>query len=496
VGFEVQPTSSPTTAEQRAALTAVPSFGRVFTDHMVTIRYADGRGWHDARVHARAPIPMDPATAVLHYAQEIFEGTKAYRAHNGGITLFRADANARRFQSSARRLAMQPLPTELFLGSIRELLKVDHDWVPTDTEGSLYLRPFMYASEIFLGVKPSAEYMYVLIASPVGSYFKGGLKPVTAWVSAEYTRAAPGGTGAAKCGGNYAASLAAHTQARENGCDEVVFVDAVHRRYVEEMGGMNIFFVYDGDTLVTPPSSGTILPGITRDSVITLGRAAGYRVEERLVSVDEWQADATSGRIREAFACGTAAVITPISEVRSADGVAVMSDGEIGPITSFLRKSLVDIQRGSAPDPYGWIEWVVAPPKSRARSAKAAPAKATPAEAAATKAAATKAAPAPAAPAKPARAAAKSAAAKPVSAARSTAAKTTTAARSTAAKATPAKTTASKPTEAKTAAPKTAAPKTAAPKTAAPKTAVSKTAVSKAAPAAKATTRKGPAKRS
>jgi branched-chain amino acid aminotransferase len=357
--FEIRRTRHPVSVAERAALLANPGFGRFFTDHMVTIRYAESKGWYDAHVEARAPIPMDPATAVLHYAQEIFEGLKAYRAPDGGVTLFRADSNARRFRDSAARMAMAQLPEELFLGSIRELIKIDHEWVPTDPEGSLYLRPFMYASEVFLGVKPSAEYLYVLIASPVGSYFKGGLKPVTVWVAADYTRAAPGGTGAAKCGGNYAASLVAQAEATENECDQVVFLDAVRRRFVDELGGMNIFFVYDDGTLATPPLTGTILPGITRDSVITLARAAGHKVKERKVSFADWRADAASGRLREVFACGTAAVLTPIGAVRSRAGDFTIADGGIGEVTAALRQSLLNIQRGRADDPYGWVRRVV-----------------------------------------------------------------------------------------------------------------------------------------
>jgi branched-chain amino acid aminotransferase len=358
--FEVNPTRHPASPAERAALMANPGFGRVFTDHMVTVRYAEGKGWYDARVEPRAPIPMDPATAVLHYAQEIFEGLKAYRTADGGIQLFRADANARRFRESAGRMAMAPLPEELFLGSITELVRIDRDWVPTDPEGSLYLRPFMFASEVFLGVRPSAEYLYGLIASPVGAYFAGGaVRPVAVWVSGEYTRAAPGGTGAAKCGGNYAASLAAQAEAIEHGCDQVVFLDAVERRWVDELGGMNVFFVYDDGTLATPPLGGSILPGITRDSVITLARDSGRTVDERPVGFDQWRDDAASGRLREVFACGTAAVITPIGTVRSPSGEFVVGDGTPGPITMELRQSLVDIQRGRAADPYGWIHRLV-----------------------------------------------------------------------------------------------------------------------------------------
>ena len=352
--FEIRPNPAPVSAAERAALLSNPGFGRVFTDHMVTIRYADGKGWYDARVEARAPIPMDPATAVLHYAQEIFEGLKAYRADDGGVTLFRADSNARRFRASAQRMAMAELPEQAFLDSLRAIVEVDREWIPDDPEGSLYLRPFMFANEVFLGVKPSSEYLYVLIASPVGPYFKGGVAPVAVWVSDEYTRAAPGGTGAAKCGGNYATSLVAQAQAIEHGCDQVVFLDAVERRYVDELGGMNIFFVLDDGSLVTPPL-GTILPGITRESVMTLAREQGHDVREEPYSFDQWRADAASGRLREVFACGTAAVLTPIGTVRSVDGEFQVADGGTGEVTARLRQTLVDIQRGRIADAHGWV---------------------------------------------------------------------------------------------------------------------------------------------
>jgi branched-chain amino acid aminotransferase len=354
IDFEIRPSAQPVSAAEREALLANPGFGRIFTDHMVTIRYADGKGWYDARVEARGPIPLDPATAVLHYGQEIFEGLKAYRRADGGLGLFRPDANARRFVASARRMAMVPLPEELFLGAIRELVTIDRDWVPDSAESSLYLRPFQYASEVFLGVRPSLEYLFVLIGSPVGSYFSGGLKPVTIWVSADYTRAAPGGTGAAKCGGNYAASLIAQAEASEHGCDQVVFLDAVQRKYVDELGGMNIFFVRSDGSLLTPELNGSILPGITRESVIALAQGDGRKVEERPVSIDEWREGASSGEIVETFACGTAAVLTPIGTVRGNDGEFVIGDGGAGPVTRALRQTLVDIQYGRAPDPYGW----------------------------------------------------------------------------------------------------------------------------------------------
>ena len=354
--FEIRPNPAPVGDADRAAMLANPGFGRIFTDHMVTVRYAEGKGWYDARVEARQPIPMDPASAVLHYAQEIFEGLKAYRTADGGIALFRPDANAARFAQSAQRMAMPALPADVFLQSLREIITIDEQWIPDGEEGSLYLRPFAYASEVFLGVRPAMEYLYLVIASPVGPYFARGVKPVSVWVSPDYTRAAPGGTGAAKCGGNYAAGLSAQAEAIENGCDQVVYLDAVERRYVDELGGMNVFFVLDDGSLVTPPLTGTILPGITRDSVIRLAERAGHPVAERPISMDEWREGAASGAIREAFACGTAAVITPIGTVKNPDGEFTVADGGSGELTMSLRKQLVDIQRGRAEDPYGWVQ--------------------------------------------------------------------------------------------------------------------------------------------
>jgi branched-chain amino acid aminotransferase len=356
--FEIRPNPNPVSVAERETLLTNPGFGRIFTDHMVTIRYVDGKGWYDARVEARGPIPLDPAAAVLHYAQEIFEGLKAYSWGDGTVAMFRPDANARRFRQSAARMAMPALSEENFLGSLHELIRVDRDWLPTDDEGSLYLRPFMFASEVFLGVRPAAEYLYAVIASPVGPYFAKGVSPVTVWVSEHYTRAAPGGTGAAKCGGNYAASLSAHAEAMEHGCDQVIFLDAVERAYVDELGGMNVFFVFDDGSMSTPPLTGTILPGITRDSLIMLARDAGIEVREEAYSLAQWRADAASGRLREAFACGTAAVITPIGQVRSVDGEVVIGDGGSGALTLRLSRQLVDIQRGRAADPYGWVHRV------------------------------------------------------------------------------------------------------------------------------------------
>ncbi len=356
VTFAIHPTTQPTSDADRTAKLVDPGFGRVFTDHMATVRYSTDKGWHDARVEARGAFALDPAVAVLHYAQEIFEGLKAYKTEAGGVNMFRPDANARRFRNSADRMAMAQVPEELFIEAVEQIVKIDRAWMPGG-EGSLYLRPFMIASEVFLGVKPSAEYLFAVIASPVGSYFKGGPAPVSIWVSENYTRAAVGGTGAVKCGGNYAASLRAQAEAISHGCDQVVFLDAIERKYVEELGGMNVFFVFDDGSLVTPPL-GTILPGITRDSIIALARKQGKKVREELYTIDQWRADAASGKLREAFACGTAAVISPIGTVRSTKGDFQINGGKAGETAMGLRKRLVDIQYGRAPDPAGWVRKV------------------------------------------------------------------------------------------------------------------------------------------
>ncbi len=353
--FIIERNPSPVAVEERARLLADPGFGRVFSDHMAVIRYNEGKGWHDAKITARKPLMLDPAAAVLHYAQEIFEGLKAYRLADGGMAMFRPDANARRFRQSAQRLAMAELPEELFIESIRQLVAIDRDWFPTVEGGSLYIRPFMFASEVFLGVKPSSEYLYLVILSPVGGYFKSGAPAVSIWVSQNYTRAAPGGTGAAKCGGNYASSLVAQAEASKHGCDQVVFLDAAEHKWVEELGGMNVFFVFNDGSMQTPPLSGTILPGITRESLMTLARAEGLTVREEPYSIDQWRADAKSGRLTESFACGTAAVVTPIGRVASPDGEIRIGAGGPGQITMRFKQKLVDIQRGAAPDPHKWV---------------------------------------------------------------------------------------------------------------------------------------------
>src|SRR5246127_2556781 len=354
IAFSCNATSKPVGADARTDLLKDPGFGRVFTDHMVTIRWTQDRSWHDAQVRAREPISLDPAAAVLHYGQEIFEGLKAYTRADGSIALFRPEQNARRFRASAARLAMPELPESVFLQAVDELVKIDSAWIPGD-EGSLYLRPFMFATEAFLGVRPSYEYLFVLIASSVGAYFKGGAKAVTVWLSDRYTRAAEGGTGAVKCGGNYAASLLAQAEAIEHGCDQVVFLDAAEHRWIEELGGMNVFFVFDDGSLTTPPLSGTILPGITRDAIITLARKEGRIVREERYSMDQWRADAASGKLKEAFACGTAAVVASIGKIRSSAGDIVIADGSTGPVTAAIKAKLVGIQRGDIADEFGWV---------------------------------------------------------------------------------------------------------------------------------------------
>ncbi|MBS0242499.1 MAG: branched-chain amino acid aminotransferase [Proteobacteria bacterium] len=350
----VERCAAPVAVAERERLLANPGFGRVFTDHMAIIRYSAGKGWHDAKITARKPLSLDPASAVLHYAQEIFEGLKVYKLADGGFATFRPDANARRFQDSARRLAMPELPQELFIESIRQVVSIDKDWWPSVEGGTLYIRPFMFANEVFLGVKPSTEYLYLVILSPVGGYFKSGAPAVSIWVSQNYTRAAPGGTGAAKCGGNYATSLVAQAEAEKHGCDQVVYLDAAERKWIEELGGMNVFLVFNDGSLQTPPL-GTILPGITRDSIMTLARDEGVTVREEPYSIDQWRKDAQSGRVTEAFACGTAAVVTPIGKIVSPEGAFQIGAGGPGQVTTRIKQKLVDIQRGAAPDKHGWV---------------------------------------------------------------------------------------------------------------------------------------------
>jgi branched-chain amino acid aminotransferase len=275
----------------------------------------------------------------LHYAQTIFEGLKAYKQPDGTVATFRPRANAERFQASARRMAMPELPADLFIEACDALIKQDRAWVPDSGEASLYLRPFMFASEVGLGVRPANEFLFMVIASPAGAYFPGGVK---------------GGTGAAKTGGNYAASLVAQAQAASHGCDQVVWLDAVEHRWIEEMGGMNLYFVY-GDRIVTPELTGSLLPGITRDSLLTIARDLGYTAEEGRITTEDWKRDNENGTLTEVFACGTAAVITPVGSVKSERANWTQGDGEPGKVTMKLREALLDLQTGRAADAHGWM---------------------------------------------------------------------------------------------------------------------------------------------
>jgi len=357
--FDVQLANPRMSAEERAAKMQHLGFGKLFTDHMIVIPYHEASGgWGRGALKPYGPITLDPAASVLHYGQAIFEGFKAYAQPDGHIRTFRPEANGRRFNTSADRLAMPNLPVELFVEASDLLIRTEREWVPAEVGESLYLRPFMIATEAALGVKPASDYLFMLIASPSGAYFSGGVKPVTVWISQEYVRAAPGGTGFTKCAGNYAASLIAQAQAKDKGCDQVVWLDAVERRYIEEMGGMNIFFVYQekGEAvLVTPELTGTLLPGVTRLSLLQLAKDLGYRAEERRVTVDEWEAALKEGRMTEAFACGTAAVITPIGLVKSSKGDWSINNGATGPVAEKLRAALLNIQHGLAPDTHGWM---------------------------------------------------------------------------------------------------------------------------------------------
>ena len=354
--FPIDRNPTPVSEDTRHQLLENPGFGQVFTDHMVTIRYSRDEGWQDAKVCPRQALSLDPAALVFHYAQEIYEGMKAYRQEAGGYALFRPEANARRFQRSAARLAMPLLPEDTFVESVRTLVRVDERWIPSMPGFALYLRPFMIATESILGVRSSSEYLYCVVATPVGPYFKRGVSAVTLWVSENFTRAAPGGTGDAKCGGNYAASLAAQAEAIQEQCDQVIFLDAVERRWVEELGGMNVLFVFKDGSIQTPPLTGTILPGITRASLITLARDMGFVVREEPYSIDQWQEDARSGRLSEAFACGTAAVVAPIGAVKGRNYSFTIGDGDVGPTTERLKSALTDIQFGRGEDQYGWLD--------------------------------------------------------------------------------------------------------------------------------------------
>ncbi|MCD4535924.1 branched-chain amino acid aminotransferase [Nocardioides sp. cx-169] len=357
--MQISTTTSTTPVDEArlAEILANPGFGTHFTDHMFLVEWTPDAGWHHARIEPYGPLSLDPATAVLHYAQETFEGMKAYRHDDGSVWSFRPEENAARMVRSSQRLALPELPVADFVQAVDALVEVDQRWVP-DPEGekSLYLRPFMIATEVFLGVRPAQHVTFLVIASPAGSYFKGGVKPVTLWLTEDYTRAGRGGMGAAKTGGNYASSLVAQQEATDQGCDQVVFLDAQEGRYVEELGGMNLYFVHDDGRIVTP-ETGTILEGITRDSIIELAGKLGHQVEERRFPIEEWREGVTSGRITEIFACGTAAVVTPVGSLKWDGGEAPAPAST--DLTMRVRQALVDVQYGRAEDTFGWMHRIV-----------------------------------------------------------------------------------------------------------------------------------------
>ena len=354
LAWEITRNPAARSAHERDDILANPGFGMKFTDHMVDIRWTEGSGWHTPRVEPYGPLSLDPAASVLHYGQEIFEGMKAYRHEDGTIWTFRPEANAARMQRSARRLALPELPVEYFIDSLRQLIAVDGSWVPSAPETSLYLRPFMFAQEVFLGVRAAHDVAYYVIGSPAGAYFHGGVAPVSIWLSTDYARAGKGGTGAAKTGGNYASSLVAQVEATDQGCAQVMFLDSAEGKYLEELGGMNIVLVYKDGTLVTPKSD-SILEGITRDSILQLARDRGHTVEHRRVALEEWREGAASGDIVEVCACGTAAVVTPIAQLKAVEFTIGSADAAAGELTMSLRKELTDIQYGRAEDRHGWL---------------------------------------------------------------------------------------------------------------------------------------------
>ena len=329
------------------------SFGHIFTDHMFVMNYTEGKGWHDARIVPFQNISLSPAAMVYHYGQEMFEGLKAYKGDDGEVYLFRPEMNAKRANASNDRLCIPHIPEEDFVQAIRTVVDVDRDWVPTDPGTSLYIRPFVIATDEFLGVAPSKTYLFIVILSPSGAYYPSGLAPVGIWIEDEYVRAVKGGMGFAKTGGNYAASLIAQVKAHDSGFSQVLWLDGVERKYIEEVGAMNIFFKINGK-VVTPMINGSILPGITRNSVINVCKHWGYEVEERKISVDELVAAAKDGSLEEVFGTGTAAVVSPVGKLRYKDDVMTIGGGEIGELTQKLYDEITGIQWGKRPDPFGW----------------------------------------------------------------------------------------------------------------------------------------------
>ncbi|WP_101910870.1 branched-chain amino acid aminotransferase [Marasmitruncus massiliensis] len=330
-------------------------FGQIFTDHMFLMDYSNEKGWHDPRIVPYGPIPLDPSAACFHYAQEIFEGMKAYRTAEGKIQFFRPQENFKRLNASCGRLVIPPLDEKLLLDSLKKLVEIEKDWVPHEKDTSLYIRPFIISNQAVLGVHPSKTYIYCVILSPSGAYYKGGLNPVKIYVETKYVRAVKGGMGMVKTGGNYAASLIAQEEAEKEGYSQVLWLDGVERKYIEEVGAMNVFFKI-GDEIVTPELSGSILPGITRKSVLEVLRSWGLKVSERRLSVDELMKAAQDGTLEEAWGTGTAAVISPIGELKCNDIVTTINGNKIGPLSQKLYDTLTDLQWGRSKDPFGWIE--------------------------------------------------------------------------------------------------------------------------------------------
>lgn len=328
-------------------------FGNKFANRMFTQKYEDGKGWHSAKIEPYAPFQLAPATAVFHYGQEIFEGTKAYRRPDGNINLFRPWENMKRFANSARRMAMAIVDEEEHLEAIVKLLELEHEWVP-DAPAALYIRPTLIATEPALGVNASSQYLHFVIVGPVGAYFKGGFNPVSVYISDQYRRAVIGGVGDAKTGGNYAASLYVSEDAKQKGYAQVLWLDAINGRYIEEVGAMNICFVYEGKRIVTPSLTGSILPGVTRKSILELGTHLGYETAEEKLDVHDVLADIESGKITEVFGCGTAAVIVPVGKFGYQDKEYLINNNEAGPISTQLYQELTDIQYGRKEDPFGW----------------------------------------------------------------------------------------------------------------------------------------------
>lgn len=345
--------------QQRAEIMANPGFGDHFSDHMARATWTLDDGWGPLHIGQYGPIELDPAASVLHYAQEVFEGMKAYRREDGTVWAFRPEQNAARMADSAERLALPVVPEELFIDAVAELAKIDVDWVPTGGESSYYLRPFLFSSEAFLGVRAGHRAEFMVIGGPAGSYFKGGIKPVNLWLSAEFSRAGDGGTGAAKCGGNYASSLHPIKVAHANGCGQTLFLDAGEHQWIEELGGMNLFLVHKSGALITPELDGAILPGVTRKSLIELARDSGREVQERRVHIDEWRDGVRNGDITEVFACGTAAVVVPVGELVSESERVPAACAELGPVAGGLRQELLDIQYGRSEDTKGWTRRLV-----------------------------------------------------------------------------------------------------------------------------------------